>query len=59
MRTGVDDEIVVLAVAVRAGDGEAEAGGLVNESQLGELTAAFGIAAGTEELLPYFKGFES
>ena len=38
----VDDEVVAFAVAIRLGDGESEAGGLPEESELGEFSAALG-----------------
>jgi hypothetical protein len=40
--TGVEDEVVAFGVAPGFSDSEAEAGGLVEESEFGELAAAFG-----------------
>jgi hypothetical protein len=47
----------MLGIAIGAGDGESEAGGLVDESQFGEFSAALGIAVGTQALLPFVEGF--
>jgi hypothetical protein len=57
VRCGVDDEVVMLAVAIGVGDGEAEAGGLVDESQFSKFAAALGIAIGAQALLPFVEGF--
>ena len=45
---GVEDEIVAVAVAVGLGDGEAEAGGLEEEGEFGEFSAALGGALGSD-----------
>lgn len=46
--SGIDDEIVTVAVTVRLGDGEAEAGGFPQEGQLGQFSSTFRCAlAGT------------
>jgi hypothetical protein len=39
---GVEDEVVAFAIAPGLGDSEAEAGGFVKESELGEFAATFG-----------------
>lgn len=39
--SGIDDEIVTVAVAVRLGDGEAKAGSFPQEGQLGQFSSTF------------------
>ena len=41
--TGVDDGVVAFAVAERAGDSEAEAGGFEGEGEFGKLSATLGV----------------
>ena len=44
--SGVDDEVVAVAVAVRFGEFEAHVGSFVEKSEFGEFSATLGLTAG-------------